>query len=398
VPQHPHGMEQQRQIPSFTDSSTKAAESTEDAAKRKAEYYERLIKTIAAERNSARSRCHQAEAIARVQSQRFEQELWFANGAAKSARNRADYEMAKLKEKIMQDYEEVKSSKDTALKDLSEAKAQLATIEKRVNNPPACETCPHLAAENSRLNTTIKFLEHRQDRCEHDLVGAQESITRCHNTIDINDQQIQGLTAEVAEGKAQVTEQKARVSRLNAKLAELQTVPQSLSINAGEGKGVLEELTEHAEAVKHSASGQPLVMRVSVWVGGVDGTDTELALIKMNPDTSFKAVLDDLRRHHPLMALKQKDTGRYIFESDTPAYVSNLLSYAVRVCMLTNSSWASRTEKNWCLSSRTTSQITCWMLPWMVRRVGELKTAGFDRRTRPFQVDIAFLAVLWTDC
>jgi hypothetical protein len=320
VPQHPYEMEQQRQILSFTDSSTKAAESTEDPARRKAEYYERLIKTIAAERNSARSRCHQAEAIARVQSQRFEQELWFANGAAKSARNRADYEMAKLKEKIMQDYEEVKSSKDTALKELSEARAQLAAIEKRASDSPPCETCPHLADENSRLITMIKNLELHLDRCERDLAETQASITRCNNTIDVNDEQVKGLTAEIAEEQAEVTKQKAENYYLNGRVAAFETL---LMLSREETRKKEEAL---AELIERSASCQPLVVRIVVWVGGEDGTDTETALVKMKPDSSFKAVLEDLRRYHPLKALKQKSTGKYIFDSDTPAYVSNPFS------------------------------------------------------------------------
>jgi hypothetical protein len=317
VPQHPYGMEQQHQILSFTDSSTKAAESTEDPAERKADHYERLIEIIAAERDSARSRCHQAESVARVQCQRSEQLIWHAHNAAKSARDQADYEFAKLKEKILQDYEEVKSSKDTALKDLSEAKAQLAAIEMRESDSPPCETCPHLADENSRLKTMIRNLELYLCRCERDHAGAQASIIKCNNTIDVNDEKVKGLTAEIAEEKAEVTKQKAENYRLSGRLVAFEEV---LKLSRAETRQKENAL---ADLIEQYASRQSLVVRIVVWVGGEDGTDTETALVKMDPDTSFKAVLEDLRRHHPLKALKQKSTGRYIFDSDTPAYVSS---------------------------------------------------------------------------
>ena len=147
------------------------------------------------------------------------------------------------------------------------------------------------------------------------------------NTHKIANMSYNEQQAEIAEQKTEIVEHKAEIARLNAKLAELQEVPESSEESAGEKEDEIGELIEHTNTVEHSTSDSPLVMRIVVWVGGENGTDTELALAKMNPDTSFKAVLEDLRGHHPLKALKQKNTGRWIFETDTPAHVSNLLFF-----------------------------------------------------------------------
>ncbi|KAG9646063.1 hypothetical protein KCU95_g5063, partial [Aureobasidium melanogenum] len=111
-------------------------------------------------------------------------------------------------------------------------------------------------------------------------------------------EQVKTATKLAVREKA-IVEQKEEIARLNTRLAELEEVSQLSS-------------------VKNISDG-PLVMRIDVWVGGDDGTDIELALVKMNPDTPFKVVLKTLRDQHPLKALKQKSTGRWIFDSDTPA-------------------------------------------------------------------------------
>ncbi|KAG9523002.1 hypothetical protein KCV07_g2635, partial [Aureobasidium melanogenum] len=114
----------------------------------------------------------------------------------------------------------------------------------------------------------------------------------------IEHEQVKTATKLAVREKA-IVEQQEEIARLNTRLAELEEVSQLSS-------------------VKNISDG-PLVMRIDVWVGGGDGTDIELALVKMNPDTPFKIVLEILRDQHPLKALKQKSTGRYIFDSDTPA-------------------------------------------------------------------------------
>ncbi|KAG9528517.1 hypothetical protein KCU93_g4219, partial [Aureobasidium melanogenum] len=111
-------------------------------------------------------------------------------------------------------------------------------------------------------------------------------------------EQVKTATKLAVREKA-IVEQQEEIARLNTRLAELEEVSQLSS-------------TKHI-------SDCPIVMRIDVWVGGEDGTDVELALVKMNPDTPFKIVLETLRDQHPLKALKQKSTGRWIFDSDTPA-------------------------------------------------------------------------------
>lgn len=51
-------------------------------------------------------------------------------------------------------------------------------------------------------------------------------------------------------------------------------------------------------------------------------TETELCLVKMYPDTPFKGVLERLRQDHPRKQLKIEKTGTFVFETDSPAYVS----------------------------------------------------------------------------
>lgn len=291
------------------------AERTEDPTERKIRHYEALIETFTAERDYATSRYQKAEAAAGTENERFEEKIWSANRAAESARAQADQKMALLKEQSLQVYEMMQSDRDQALQDLSEARAQLAAIETQGHDRASCQKCHalmnelHLTKEDpgTELDDVSRELEITMglvDERANALIVAEETINK------------QGT---------QNTEQRAEIVRLNAKLAELQAVSEGLLDNAGDKEATIEELVEHTNAAKQFTSGHPLVMRIDVWVGGEQGTDTELALVKMNPDTPFKVVLEDLRHHHPLMALKQKDTGRYIFESDTPAHVSLMM-------------------------------------------------------------------------
>lgn len=221
----------------------------------------------------------------------------------------------------------MQAARDKALQDLSEAKAQLAAIDKRESDRPSCQDCRNLAEEIIKEALKVKDLEAEMEQLDRDLEIAQGLITGYKNSFAITDKIINKQHAEIAEQKAEIAEQKAEIARLNAKLAELQEVPESSPGDAREEEDLIEELIQPTDGIEHSTSDHPLVMRIVVWVGGEHGTDTELALVKMKPDTWFKAVLEDLRGHHPLKALKQKNTGRWIFETDTPAHVSNLLFF-----------------------------------------------------------------------
>ncbi|KAG9697077.1 hypothetical protein KCU95_g261, partial [Aureobasidium melanogenum] len=131
--------------------------------------------------------------------------------------------------------------------------------------------------------------------------------------------QLAEAPSKVEQHKMDMTELKAEIARLNTRATELEKMSQpSSGSTEAEGKP-LQEPTEPTQAVNQSIPDHPLVMHIDVWVGGEDGTDVELALVKMNPDTPFKIVLEILRDQHPLKALKQKSTGRWIFDSDTPA-------------------------------------------------------------------------------
>jgi hypothetical protein len=322
--QYLHRSARQRQIRLLVDSYAKVANSTRDPTELITSYYESLIETYEAERDSAESRYQEAKAAACEESERHCEEIHLANIAAESARDQVEREMERLKEKTSQEYEEMKSSRDTALKDLSEVKAQLAAIEMRESNSPPCQSCRSLDEEVLRLRFMNKDLKTDEEHLARELEIAQGSVAAYKNSFAITHKILNEQQAEIAEQKVKIAGQKSEVSRLNTKLAELQTLPESTSVIAGEEEDAHAESIEHTEAPEPCTSGQPLVMRIVVWVGGEDGTDTELALVKMNPDTQFKAILEDLRHHHPRMALKQKNTERYIFDSDTPAYVSNL--------------------------------------------------------------------------
>jgi hypothetical protein len=283
-------------------------------AKASRSYHERLEQR---NRDAAPSKCLETGAATCTEDQRFEEKSWLVDVAAESAR------LAAFRKKALQDYEEMRSSRDSALKDLSETKAQLTAIEKRQSMPPApCPTCSSHQDKILKLRSTIKDLETDVKYLDRELEIAQGSVAGYKNSFTITHKILNEQQAEIAEQKAKIAEQKSEICRLKARITELETVPKSLSVNAEEKEDALAKPIEHTEAPEPCTSGQPLVMRIVVWVGGVDGTDTELALVKMNPDTTFKAVLKDLRRQHPRKALKQKSTGGYIFESDTPAYVS----------------------------------------------------------------------------
>jgi hypothetical protein len=283
-------------------------------------YYERLGQR---KRELVLSRYLEAGAATRTEDQRFEEKSWLANAAVESGKRQAEHELAEFRKKASQDYEEMRSPRDTALKDLSEAKAQLATSEKRESIPPSpCPTFSSHQDEILKLRSTNKHLEADVKYLERELEIAHGSVAGYKNSFAITHKILNEQQVEIAEQKAKIVEQKSEVCRLKARITELESVPESSSVNAEEKDDAIAKSLEHTEAPEPCTSGQPLVMRIVVRVGGVDGNDTELALVKMNPDTPFKAVLEDLRRQHPRKALKQKSTGGYIFESDTPAYVS----------------------------------------------------------------------------
>ncbi|THV70307.1 hypothetical protein D6D27_09955 [Aureobasidium pullulans] len=65
-------------------------------------------------------------------------------------------------------------------------------------------------------------------------------------------------------------------------------------------------------------SKHPLVVRVVAYTSDLRHGWREVALIKMNPDTSFQSVLKSLRKSHPRKVLQVEATGRFVFDSDTP--------------------------------------------------------------------------------
>ncbi|THZ85757.1 hypothetical protein D6C84_03040 [Aureobasidium pullulans] len=65
-------------------------------------------------------------------------------------------------------------------------------------------------------------------------------------------------------------------------------------------------------------SEHPLVVRVVAYTSDLRHGWREVALIKMNPDTSFQSVLKSLRKSHPRKVLQVEATGRFVFDSDTP--------------------------------------------------------------------------------
>ncbi|KAH0289865.1 hypothetical protein KCU62_g4033, partial [Aureobasidium sp. EXF-3399] len=197
-----------------------------------------------------------------------------------------------------------------ARQDLSEVKEQLAAIETRRHDHSSCQECHSLEHKHDAAQSVIKELEAEREHLTRELEEAPGSVTGYKNSFAITDKILNEQQAEITEQKTKIVAQKVEITRLKIRYGEM-LVPDFSP----------EDLVGQTGAVMHSKSGHPLVMRIDVWVGGGHGTDAELALVKMNPDTPFKAVLEGLRRHHPLKALKQKDTGRYIFESDTPAHL-----------------------------------------------------------------------------
>ncbi|KAH0372399.1 hypothetical protein KCU65_g1130, partial [Aureobasidium melanogenum] len=125
--------------------------------------------------------------------------------------------------------------------------------------------------------------------------------------------------SQVEQHKMGMTERKVQIARLKDWVTELEKMSQPSSHSSEKEEKAQQKVTEPTQSVKQLVCSHILVMHIDVWVGGEDGTDVELALVKMNTDTPFKIVLEILRDQHPLKALKQKSTGWYIFDSDTPA-------------------------------------------------------------------------------
>lgn len=284
---------------------------------------ERLIGLFREERDYANSRYQRAEAAACTESDRFEEQLSSAKCAAESARTQAGRDLAMYNETASREHEKMELYRDEAVKQLKiiaiemqfmKAKEQLAAIEMREHDHSSCQECRSLEHKNDAAVFQIKELEAEVEHLTRELEKAQGSVTGYKNSFAIIDKILNEQQAEIAEQKTKIVVQEVEIARLKIRYGEIR-VPDFSP----------EDFVEPIEAVKHLSSGQPLVMRIDVWVGGEHGTDTELALVKMNPDTPFKTVLEDLRHNHPLMALKQKDTGRYIFESDTPAHVSHMV-------------------------------------------------------------------------
>ncbi|CAD0083399.1 unnamed protein product [Aureobasidium vineae] len=279
---------------------------------------EDYAKSARAERDLAERKCEEIQLVAIAEKEHLQKALEYANDERALAKEDLE-SMRFLRDQDKEDLESLRSSRDKILQDLSEAKAQLAAIESQKTDPASCQTCRYVVDENLRVLFKNEDLEAQLEQSARDTEKAQQSIAGGDNIFAV-------INKVIAKQKTEIAEHKAEIARLNTRVAELQ-VSQPLPDSTEEKERALEESIEHSEAAGHCMCDCPLVMRITVWVSGASGKDTEFALVKMDPDTSFKAVLKDLRRHHPLKALRQKSTGRWIFDSDTPTDVSILLSF-----------------------------------------------------------------------
>ncbi|CAD0107674.1 unnamed protein product, partial [Aureobasidium uvarum] len=298
-------------IPASALTGSFPLHSTQDDTITQFRCFEDYAKSAQAERDFAERKCEEIQFVAIAEKERLQKHLTLAKEDLESMRFLRDQDKA--------DLESLRSFRDSISQDLAEAKAQLAAIEsQRIDPTSSCQTCRCVVDENLRVLFKNKDLEAQLEQSARDAEKAQESIAGGNNTFAVIDKVIAKQRTEIAEHKAEVDEYKAEIARLRTKIAELQ-VSEPSSDSVEEKERAHEGSIEHSETVEHCKCYCPLIMRITVWVGGASGKDTDLALVKMDPDTPFKAVLEDMRRHHPLKVLRQKSTGRYIFDSDTPS-------------------------------------------------------------------------------
>jgi hypothetical protein len=167
-------------------------------AKASKSYYERLEQ-------------HKRDAT-RTEDQRFEVKSGLANAAAESSRRQAEHELAESRKKASQDYEEMRSSRDSALKDLSKAKAQLTAIGWWESMPPSpCPRCSPHQDEMLKLRSTNKDLEADVKYLDRELEIAQGSVAGYKNSFAITHKILNEQQAEIAEQKAKIVEQKSEI-------------------------------------------------------------------------------------------------------------------------------------------------------------------------------------------
>ncbi|KAI5210124.1 hypothetical protein E4T39_00444 [Aureobasidium subglaciale] len=226
---------------------------------------------------------------------RLDHEALVAAARSNYDRERATtHECTRLGEKLI----EMEAEKGNLVAKACKLECRLEAMAACEKNPIPCSDCPHFISENHKSQEREKSLQTKLQQSSSEL----ESFRRC--------------TTELVRG---IQNHKAYIARLNHQIAALKEEARSQSEKIDqEGR---EDSIKLTDALKHEDPVQPLIMRIAVWVGGTEGTATEDALVKMSPDTPYKTVLESLRLHHPQKVLKQRSTGRFIFDSDTPAYL-----------------------------------------------------------------------------
>ncbi|KAI5240578.1 hypothetical protein E4T43_06012 [Aureobasidium subglaciale] len=203
-----------------------------------------------------------------------------------AARSNYDQERATTQEctRVGEKLVEMEAENDSLVSQICKLESRLEAIIAREQNPIPCLGCPYFISENHKSRGREQSLQTK----------LQQSITELENSVVVlpgwsEASRITKPLKEEAKSRFEKDEQERRLASVKP-----------------------------MNALKHEDLIQPLIMRIAVWIGG---TETEGALVKMNPDTPYKVVLESLRLRHPHKVLKQRTTGRLIFDSDTPAYL-----------------------------------------------------------------------------
>ena len=219
-------------------------------------------------------------------------------------------------------------------------------------------------AEAERLTGEIDLAISDKRRLERTVSGLKDELERVTSSQQgiVNES---ALEEEIANLKAQNTRLDYENTELGMTIdgldGELNTARCEVWEYTNDALLIENELArtreEHAIELDRltTPSKYPLVIRVAAFI---NDKRPEVALIKMNPNTPFKSVLENLRHGHPRKVLKVEVTGRFVFESDTPDHVSHMILFLIDsgadVC-----SWASKMERPYSSSKRETSRKSC---------------------------------------
>ncbi|KAI5247034.1 hypothetical protein E4T42_06166 [Aureobasidium subglaciale] len=279
-----------------------------EAADRKASHLDKIIYSdrmqAEYERQDAASKLAYMElqlsgAVETIGKERIEARLDRETLVA-AARSNYDQERATTQEYTRVGEKQVKmeAEKNNLVAQICKLECRLEATTAREQEPTPCSDCPHFISENHKSREREQSLQTK----------LQQSITELGK--------FRGCTTGLVRG---IQDHKACIARLNNQIAALKAEARSRSEKDEQERRL--EYIKQMSAPKHKDLVQPLIMRIAVWIGGIGGIETEGALVKMNPDTPYKVVLASLRLHHPHKVLKQRTTGRLIFDSDTPAYL-----------------------------------------------------------------------------